>query len=187
MKLKSNDIKDLRKDNEKLRFLLANKFSKDELVNFLKKNPNQFINVCNIALTKTQPEAWRATWLLNQIIVNNDKRLKNKTSSILKLIPNCNEGHQREWLRVLEKLKVKEDEESVLFGICIDIWKDILKRPGVRIIAFRILVNIVKKYPDLIDEIKLLTQNHFTETLSPGIKNSFIKLEKELNSNLSVH
>ena len=172
---------------ENIESLLANKFLKDELVVVMKRNPSQFMDVYNIAQTDNQPQAWRATWLLNQIIVNNDKRLKNKTSSILKLIPNCNEGHQREWLRVLEKLKVKEDEESVLFGICIDIWKDILKRPGVRIIAFRILVNIVKKYPDLIDEIKLLTQNHFTETLSPGIKNSFIKLEKELNSNLRVH
>jgi hypothetical protein len=171
---------------ENIEYLLVNKFSKDELLSFIKKNPDQFINVYNIAKTNNQPQAWRATWLLNQIIVKDDKRLKNETSSILKLIPNCNEGHQREWLRVLEKIKVKEDEESVLFGICIDIWKDILKSPGVRIIAFRILVNITKKYPDLIDEIKLLTQNHFTETLSPGIKNSFIKLEKEMSSKQKI-
>jgi hypothetical protein len=171
---------------ENIESLLANKFLKDELIVFMEKNPNQFMDVYNIAKTNNQPQAWRATWLLNQIIVNNDKRLKNKTSSILKLIPNGNEGHQREWLRVLEKFEVNEDEESVLFDICIDIWTEILKSPGVRIIAFRILVNIVKKYPDLIDEIKLLTQNHFTETLSPGIKNSFIKLEKELNSNIRI-
>jgi hypothetical protein len=165
--------------------LLANKFSKEELVSFIENNPNQFNDVYNIATTDSQPQAWRASWLLNQTMVKNDKRLQNKVYSILKLLPKCCEGHQREWLRVLEKLKINENQESVLFDICIKIWQDVFKSPGVRIVAFRFLVKIAKKYPELINEVEPLTQAHFTETLSPGIKNSFLKLKKEIKFDLS--
>lgn len=171
---------------ENIELLLANKFLKDELVSFMGKNPNQFIEIYNIATTDNQPQAWRAAWLLNQIMVKNDERLQNKVSLILKLLPNCIEGHQREWLRVLEKLKINENQESVLFDICIKIWQDVFKSSGVRIVAFRFLAKIAKKYPELINEIDPLTQNHFTETLSPGIMNSFQKLKKELKLGLST-
>ncbi len=170
---------------ENIESLLENKFSKDELVSFLEKNPNQFKNLYNIAITNNQPQAWRGAWLLNQIMVKNDNRLQNKVSSILKLLPQCTEGHQREWLRVLEKLNINENQEAVLFDICTKIWQDILKSPGVRIVAFRFLVKIAKKYPELTNEIEPLTQTHFTETLSPGIKSSFIKLKKELKFDLN--
>ena len=174
------EIRNLKTRLENIESLLANKFSKDELVSFLEKNPNQFNDVYNIAATNNQPQAWRAAWLLNQTMVKNDKRLQNKVSPILKLLPNCSEGHQREWIRVLEKLKINENQESVLFDICINIWQDVFKSPGVRIVAFRFLVKIAKKYPELINEVEPLTQSHFTETLSPGIKNSFLKLKKEI-------
>lgn len=57
-----------------------------------------------------------------------------------------------------------------------EIWEQVGKIPSVRIFAFRLIVRIARKYPELKNEIAFLTQPHYTETLSPGIRNSVHKL-----------
>lgn len=166
-------------ENE-LEFLLTNKSSKDSLISVLDSDPSQFENAFRIAITDNQPQAWRATWLINQYMNRNDDRIKKKIKTVLTRIKSCADGHQREWLKVLEKMKLSEDNEGRLFDVCITVWEDINKSPSVRIVAFRSIVKIVKKYPELIDEIIHLTDNHYTESLSSGIKNSFNRLVKSL-------
>ena len=77
-------------------------------------------------------------------------------------------------------MELTEKQEGILFDKSITIWEDINKSSSVRSIAFLILSNIVKKYPELLTEIKFLTQRHFIETLSPGIRYSVIRVIKEL-------
>jgi len=169
-------------ENE-LEVLLTNRSTKEKLFSILNSDPKEFENAFNIALTNNQPQAWRAAWLLNQYMKKNDIRIRKKITIILKAIKSCGDGHQREWLKVLEKMKLTEDNEGRLFDICITIWEEINKSPSVRIVAFRTIVKIVKKYPELIDEINHLTDSHYTESLSPGIKNSFNHLTNSLKVN----
>lgn len=166
-------------ENE-LEFLLANRSSRKSLFSILDSDENQFENAFRIAIRGNQPQAWRATWLINQYMDKNDERINNKIKTIFTNIKFCADGHQREWLKVLEKMKLNEDNDGRLFDICITIWEDINKSPSVRIVAFRSIVKIVKKYPELIDEITHLTDTHYTESLSSGIKNSFNRLVKSL-------
>jgi hypothetical protein len=37
-------------------------------------------------------------------------------------------------------------------------------------------VRIASKYPDLSNEIALITQNHYLETLSPGVRRAVMKM-----------
>jgi hypothetical protein len=168
--------------NDSLENTLVTRFNKEELFSFINEHPAQFDKALKISLTDAQPQAWRAAWVLGHSMSKNDLRIKPHIPKIIKGLKTKKDGHQRELLKILEKMNISEAHEGYLFDICITIWADIYKSPSVRIVAFKTLVKIVKRYPELINEIESLTQNHFTETLSSGIKHSFAKLVKRLNS-----
>ena len=159
--------------------ILKTRFDKKYLISHLAENPVQFNEALIIALSDEQPQAWRAAWVLNHCIKFNDSRIKKNAAKIIKRIKTKEDGHKRELLKLLEKIELNESQEGYLFDICMTIWESIEKSPSVRITAFRILMSIVKKYPELKNEITHLTQNHYTESLSPGIKNSFNRLKGE--------
>ena len=164
--------------------ILTATLRKDKMVVFLKKNPNLFDETIKVSLGNEKPQSWRAAWLIGQLITKNDKRIKPHIKSILKAIKEKEDGHQRELLKILMKMNLSEKQEGILFDECISIWEDINKSSSVRGFAFLIITNTVKKYPELISEIGFLTQEHYTETLSPGIRHSVIKIIKGLKINI---
>jgi len=166
--------------SEELESMLRARFNRDELISYLENDLNAFDTAVNIALSDEQPQAWRATWLIGQCIKQDDHRVKKAVKKVIPLLSNKDDGHLREWLKIIEKSKLSERQEGEIFDLCVTIWELIDKSPSVRIVALRFLVKIVKKYPELVEEIKYLFQDHYTETLSPGINNSFYKLKKEL-------
>ncbi|MBN2664150.1 MAG: hypothetical protein JXR68_10915 [Bacteroidales bacterium] len=159
---------------------LVQNFNDEKLVLFVNKNNENFTFAMKIALADEQPYAWRATWVINHATKNNDPRLTEYIYLITKDLQKKQDGHQRELLKLIEKIKIAEENEGLIFDICMTIWEDVDKIPSVRIIALKMLVKIVKKYPELMNELKFITQEHYTETLSPGIKNSMKKMMKNL-------
>ena len=165
---------------EELETILNSRFNKIELITLLNNDTTRFDEAIRISLSDEQPQAWRAAWVLNQCINKNDPRIRKIAKKIISTIKTKEDGHQRELLKLLGNIELTENQEGYLFDICMTIWESVEKSPSVRIVVFRILVKIVKKYPELKNEIEYLTQNHFTESLSPGIKNSFNKLKDKL-------
>jgi len=160
--------------------ILTDTLRKEEMVSFLKKNPNLFDETLKVSLGDKEPESWRAAWLVKHYMTRNDSRVRKYINSILKALPNKKDGHQRELLKILIDMKLTEKQEGILFDNCFTIWEDISKSSSVRGTAFSIIVNTVKKYPELLVEIEFLTQNHYVEALTPGIRNSIVKTIKEL-------
>ncbi len=156
--------------------ILTGRLRKDILVSFLEDHPELLEQTIEISLGDHQPQSWRAAWLICHYMEKNDSRLLPFIDSILDRISKKSNGHQREFLKILNRMELTDDQESVLFDVSITIWEEIDKSPSVRGTAFQTLLNIVEKYPELKSEIAHLTQPHYTETLSPGIKNSFYKL-----------
>ena len=68
----------------------------------------------------------------------------------------------------------------MLFDTCLSIWSSIGKSPSVRILAFKQLVTIITKYPELVDELSHVMDDEYAETLSPGIKRIFVRLREHL-------
>ncbi len=169
---------------EALQSILTLSLRKEKLVAFLRKNPSLFDETIEVSLGNEKPQSWRAAWLIGHLIAKNDKRIKPHIKSILKVIKEKEDGHQREFLKILIKMNLSEKQEGILFDKCISIWEDINKSPSVRGFAFLIITNTVKKYPELISEIGFLTQEHYTATLSPGIRHSVIKIIKGLKINI---
>ncbi|MEE9429732.1 MAG: hypothetical protein V3V16_01750 [Melioribacteraceae bacterium] len=155
---------------------------KDGMISFMNSHPEVFDEAIKLAISDKQPYSWRAAWLLWSCMDKNDKRIHTYIKKIVNSITAKNDGHQRELIKILLQMELSEDDEGILFNICMNLWEQIDKKPSVRFTAFKFIVKIAKKYPELSDEITLLTQNHYLESLSPGVKHSIKRMMKEFNS-----
>jgi hypothetical protein len=162
----------MKPDLEDGKFISKNR---DELISNINAYPDQFKETLRIAL-KDEPQAWNAAWLLEHCVMKNDPRIREHVFSLIQAIKGKRDGHQREILKILRKMDLKDDQEGYLFDECMNIWESVGKSPSVRITAFSILADIAKKYPELRHELEFLTQNQYTETLSPGIRLSFDRI-----------
>ncbi|MFT6802709.1 MAG: hypothetical protein ACI9GM_001054 [Salibacteraceae bacterium] len=160
--------------------VLASRFNKEKFLDYLAANPDQVEETFQLAFTSEKPESWRAAWVLNHATSKNDIRIKKHAQHIIDILSTKEDGHQRELLKLLAKIEISEELEGVLFDKCVTIWEAVEKSPSVRIIAFRILVKVAKKYPEMKNEIEFLTQSHYTDPLSPGIKRSLEKVYQSL-------
>jgi hypothetical protein len=166
-----------------LQNILTASLRKDKMVAFLTNNPNLFDETLKVSLGDKEPQSWRAAWLIKHYMTKNDSRIIKNINSLLKALPNKKDGHQRELLKILMDMILTEKQEGILFDKCFTIWEDINKSSSVRGTAFSIIVDTVKKYPELLTEIEFLTQNHYVETLTPGIRNIIVKTIKDLKIN----
>lgn len=161
--------------------LLASRFNKDEVVLMVNSNPGKFRETVNIALAEDKNKiSWRAAWVLYHCCYDNDKRLLPYLERIINNISSFEDSRQREFLRILSKFDMTDKYEGLLFDKCLSIWENPNKSSGVRHIAFKNIVNIIKKYPDLTTELQPLLEHHYLENLSPGIKHSISKIIAEM-------
>lgn len=159
-----------------LESILLERIEKDKMVAYLKNNPESIGEAIHLSLDNKEPLSWRAAWILEHSISKNDARLTPFIDKIIEVLPSKKDGHQRELLKLLEKLKLGDDQEGVLYDVCISIWQKTGKSPSVRSFAFRFIHKMVLKYPELKSEVKHFTQDEYLKSLSPGIKKSMVKL-----------
>jgi len=76
-------------------------------------------------------------------------------------------------------MDLSEEDEGFLFNVCVSVWETINKAPSVRLTALKLIVKIAGKYPDLANEIKFLTREHYLDSLSPAVIKSISKLIKD--------
>ena len=156
---------------------------KEVMLKFMEDNPESFSELVQLSLTDRQPYAWRATWLLGAIMEDNDIRLLEYIPKMMNVIShNKKDGHQRDMLRILSRMVLDDEQEGHYFDACVSLWEQIGKIPSVRYTALKGIVETAKKYPELIEEVKLLTQNHYLDELSPGIKIAAKRMVKELEA-----
>ena len=159
--------------------ILTGRLGKKRIVTFLENHPELFDDVVKISLGDKDPQSWRAAWMIYHCMETNDNRILPHIDSILSVLSDKKDGHQREFLKVIRNMNLTEDQESFLFDICLTIWEEIEKSPSARGTAFETMLKIVEKYPELKGELGHLTQDHYTKSLSPGIKRVFFKMLEE--------
>lgn len=159
-----------------LKASLLGRFDKTEMVAVVNSEPAAFAHILSWALEAPPPLGWRAAWVLFHAMDKADKRLQPHVPALTAAIAGKADGHQRELLRILEGLEFAEEDEGQVFDACMNIWEQVGKIPSVRIFAFRILHRIASRYPELLAELTFLTQSQYTDTLSPGIRNSLERL-----------
>ncbi len=154
---------------------------KDGMIAYMHAHPEAFDEAATLAVTDKQPYAWRSAWLLWSCLTPNDARIKKHLNKFIRYIPAAQENQKRELLKIALSMKLSERQESRLFDISIDLWKDISKDPSIRMMAFRMLLKISEKYPELKTELLLLADEHYLKTLSPGIRHSIRRLITQLS------
>ncbi|HOT89684.1 MAG TPA: hypothetical protein PL028_09110 [Bacteroidales bacterium] len=73
-------------------------------------------------------------------------------------------------------MNLGDEYEGKLFDICAKIWEKVEKQVSVRYNAFKLMIKIIKKHPDLSKEIIFLTESHYTDSLSDTVKKSISKM-----------
>lgn len=163
--------------NSQLKSKLISSY-KEEMVAFLKSQPEHFNEAIELAISDDQPFAWRSAFLLSSCMEDNDTRVKKHIKPILTCIKNKKDGHQRELLKILYKMKLSDKEEGVVFDFCIRLWEQISKDPSVRMTALKFILKIARNHRELLNEITPLMQDEYLELLSPGVKKSIRKMIK---------
>jgi hypothetical protein len=158
-------------------------FCKADMIRHLASHPHDFIEAIHLSISNKQPYSWRAAWLLWSCMEENDSRIRKFIPEIIGLLNSCHDGQQRELIKILYLMEIDEEHEGILFDTCIGVWEKLNKQPSVRYNAFRMIVKIARKYPDLYREIAFLTEHHYLDTLSPGVKRGIIKMIKETSHN----
>lgn len=159
---------------------------KSEMIDFMSNHPEAFDQAIKLALENEENFSWRAAWLVAGVMEKNDQRVRPFIQKIIDALPDRDDGHQRELLKILLKMELDEDFESLLFDLSVTLWEQVRKQSSVRYYAFQGMMKVVEKYPELKNEILSLTQPHFVNALSPGVRKSVHKSINELTSqNLS--
>lgn len=156
---------------------------KEEMISFLKTNPEYLKEAVDLAVSDKHPFCWRAAWLIYNCIEENDYRMNEYIHTIIQAAEVKKKGHQRELLKILLKMELTEEQEGILFNICMDVWEDINRKPSERFIALKYIVKMTKKYPELKEEVSFLLQDQYLELLSPGVKRAVSKIAEELKRN----
>jgi hypothetical protein len=162
-----------------LEWTLTNSYKAD-MISYLASHPEDFEEVIKLAVADKQPYSWRAAWLLWSCMEDNDQRIHKYLKRIINTISDKNDDQQRELLIILQKMEISKELEGSLFNHCVTVWERIGKKPSVRYNAFKIIVKIAKKHPDLSDEIAFLIQDQYLESLSPTVKKSISKMIKKI-------
>jgi hypothetical protein len=161
----------------KLELILTDSY-KAEMKSYLAAHPEDFEEAIKLAITDKQPYSWRAAWLLWSCMDENDLRIQGYLKRIVNTISDKNDDQQRELLIILQKMEISEELEGLLFNHCVTVWEKISKKPSLRYNAFKIIIKIAKKHPDLSHEIVFLTQDQYMDSLSATVKRSISKMIK---------
>lgn len=159
---------------------------KPEMIAYVAAHPESFEEAIQLAISDKQPYSWRAAWLLWSCMTKNDKRIQKYIKEIITVLPKRKDNQKRELLKIIEQLELKEAYEGILFDYCVSIWEKTDKQPSVRFNAFKILAKIAKKHPELLKEISSLTENQYTESLSPGVIKSVTKIISDVKKQLHI-
>jgi len=149
------------------------------MISYMDAHPEDFDEAIILAISNKQPYSWRAAWLLWSCMEQNDPRIQGHIKSVIGTLTTKNDDHQRELFKILLQMELNEEQEGFLYNVCVPVWGKISKKPSVRLTAFKIIVKIAKKYPDLSHEISFLTQDQYLDSLSPAAKKSIYTMIKD--------
>jgi len=163
-----------------LEYTLTNSY-KDDLISYIESHQDDFLELVKLSISDKQPYSWRAAWLLWSCMDNNDKRIRKHIKKIIDILPDRQDNQQRELLMVLQRMEIDTKFEGQLFDSCTKLWGNINKNPSLRFNAFKIMVAISKRHPNLSNEIESLTDKYYIDTLTDNVKKSIFRLMTKKN------
>ena len=158
-----------------LKEVLSERFDKEELIDRLEQDPQLLQEAIDLMFSNKEPYSWRSAWVLKDYFRNHKKLVNRYLNSILEVLPKAGDSLQRELLHIAELSSPDDEQEGRLFEVCLTNWESICKKGSVRHVSFTILVKIIRRYPELVNELKHALDPEYLDTLSPGIRKAVEK------------
>lgn len=153
---------------------------KEEMVDYLNAHPEDFPAAVALAIGDRPRYAWRAAWLVGNGMETHDPRLRKGVDRLIAAMPGKPDGHWRELMKIVLRMQLNDEQEGRLFEMALQHWQDPEKQSSVRWMSFRFMADMVKKYPELAAEVKLVLRPDLVDPLSPGIRRSVSREAKKI-------
>ena len=157
---------------------------RDVLIEYLLNHPEEFDDTVILSHSTKDPRAWRACWIVYHCMKNDDPRIIPYVDPMIEALPLLKDGHQRELLKIILRMKLNEDQEGRLFNVALNIWESVKKQPSVRHTAIKIILKVIKKYPELWLDLRHVMSDEYLKSLSPGIRNVLEREVSEMESRI---
>lgn len=151
------------------------------LVRYIADYPEHLDIIMNKALDDSQPENWRAVWMVDKI----HERHPELVSPYLPVMTNFlmttqNASKKRHLLKLISLNDIQEENMASVLNFCIDEFTNAAEPVAVRVHAMQVLFNIAQKEPDFSGELIELIEHEMDYHGSAGIASRGRRLLKKL-------
>jgi len=143
----------------------------DAGVDIVLTQPDKRKELIALALSNNQPMAWHACWVINHTSDIDNRIFQSAIPQLIEFLPKVtSESQKREILRTISKCEIPEDYEVAIYDYCLELVKSKKEAIGIKGHSLAILRKMIKKYPDLKDEVKLTLTEILPYIESTGLK-----------------
>jgi hypothetical protein len=151
------------------------------LVRYIADYPEHLDIIMNKALDDSQPENWRAVWMVDKIHERHPELVIPYLPAMTSfLMTTQNASKKRHLLKLISLNEIQEEDIAALLNFCIDEFTNAAEPVAVRVHAMQILFNIAQKEPDFSGELIELIEHEMDYHGSAGIASRGGKLLKKL-------
>jgi hypothetical protein len=154
------------------------------LMHAVMRNPENLSVLTQIAIFGTQPNSWRAAWLMDKIHEKEPLLIRPLVPQLIEQLKvEKSDGKKRHWLKLVSQNPVPEELLGFLTDYCISVFTSSKEPIAVRVHAMQILYNIALLEPGLRFEIRTILEHEIENHPSAGLVSRGRKLLKILGSN----
>lgn len=151
------------------------------LVRYIADYPEHTDVIMTKALDDSEPENWRAAWMIDKINEKNPAVVLPYLPAMTDfLLTTKNNSKRRHLLKLISLHDIPKKRMGILLNYCLDVFTDAAIPVAVRVHAMQILYNIAQKEPDFASELIDLIEHEIEYHGSAGIKSRGQKLLKKL-------
>lgn len=153
------------------------------LVQYIVDHPEYLDVVMSKAMDDSQPEYWRAMWLVDQIHERHPELIQAYLPALIRfLFVTKNTSKKRHLLKIISLFDVANENLAPLLIFCSEVFTNPDEPVAVRVNAMQILYNIAQKEPgfsgELIDMIAFELEFHSSAGIASRGQKLMSKLHK---------
>lgn len=152
------------------------------VVRYISDHPEYLDVLINLAMDDSQPENWRAAWMVDKIHEQHPELVIPYLQSMTEFVLTTqNAGKKRHLLKLISINDIQEENLALLLNYCLQVFTNAAEPVAVRVHAMQTLFNIAQKEPDFSGELIELIEHEIEYHGSAGIASRGRKLLKKLH------
>lgn len=129
----------------------------------------------------SQPENWRAAWMIDKIHDKHPELVKKYIPEITRFVTvTKSPGKKRHLIKLISLNDIAPNDLATMLNFCLNVFTDTAEPISVRVHAMQVLYNVSEKEPDLKNELIELIENEIELHNSPGLSSRGKKILRKL-------